>query len=66
MKATKYISHKEHLTLLIIAFVAFVFVLSGFVSEIIKVHNTSGSLFPYIPNYPAGLHFLTFYFYCFA
>ena len=61
MKANKYISQKEHLTLLIFAFVAFVFVLSGFASEFIKSHNTSGSLFPYYPTYPAGLHFLTFF-----
>jgi hypothetical protein len=61
MIANKYILQKEHLALLIFAFAAFVFVLSGFASEFIKSHNTSGSLFPYYPTYPAGLHFLTFF-----
>ena len=61
MKANKYIPQKEHLALLIFTFIAFVFVLSGFASEVIKVLNASGSLFLYFPTYPARLHFLTFF-----
>lgn len=43
MKANNYISKKEHRLLLIIAFVAMMFVLSSFISEGIKSYNISVS-----------------------
>lgn len=63
MKANDYISKKEHTFLTVFVFTAFVFVLSVFTSEEIRIHNLSISPFSSsnYANAMPGLHFLTFF-----